>query len=102
VSKHTPGPWHLGSHGEQYNFAHVRAGSDDSAETIAEVFGLYINTGRAGQKNEEAIANARLIAAAPELLAALKACREAFVPEGGNADLWVEVDAALVRAEGTA
>jgi hypothetical protein len=55
-------------------------------------------------KNEEMmIANARLIAAAPELLAALQSCREAMahhgIPSGDPS--WGESEAAIGKATGT-
>jgi hypothetical protein len=66
VNKHTPGPWTL-EDGE----ALVIRGSDDGQICIANWL-----RGRGGlggrRKNDEVQANARLIAAAPDLLDALK------------------------------
>jgi len=73
---HTPGPWRVNAHD-------ICAGSD-------AVAGVYGTTGYAP---EEAQANARLIAAAPDLLAALKDVEEAWA---GNGDMSMAVDAALL------
>jgi hypothetical protein len=56
-------------------------------------------TGQVGAKdNEESVANARLIAAAPELLEALIACHRALAifSAGGIAGTSAEIDAAKV------
>ena len=63
MSKHTPGPWkvkmHLGS-------------NRDGSIVNQQEHGVALVWGRAG--NEMFEANARLIAAAPEMLSELKAC----------------------------
>jgi len=58
TAKHTPGPWHLGKEG--YYFQSVR----DQNEHITADVNITRSDGEGG-------ANARLIAAAPDLLAAL-------------------------------
>ena len=61
-AKHTPGPWSIGEHQKIISTGwSIRIPSDGSA--IAYVL---------GERNPELQANARLIAAAPDLLAALK------------------------------
>ena len=78
---HTPGPWELGPAGFEGNPPYVniyQEGDDDDA--------LFIGTVGAEEVDEEtAEANARLIAAAPELLQAcqtmLKAYRLIPVPD---------------------
>jgi hypothetical protein len=55
ATQHTPGPWHRGTRAPTYSSISCYQG-----KSIADVFG----------SDEEAIANARLIAAAPELLKA--------------------------------
>ena len=63
--KHTPGPWtHLGwgdIHGHEANGGGV------------DIAAVYLR-----EEDEKWLANARLIAAAPDLLEALKACDEAM------------------------
>ena len=70
-TKHTPGPWHIGSgNGEGSIFA-------DSGRTRLEIGGttLYpICQVNRKWEDEEDEANARLIAAAPNMLKALKCC----------------------------
>jgi len=62
MSKHTPGPWSIGEHQKIISTGwSIRIPSDGSA--IAYVL---------GERNPELQANARLIAAAPDLLAALQ------------------------------
>lgn len=71
-SKHTPGPW-------------LRMGRSigNGAGEIATVWGL---------RDERAIANARLIAAAPEMLAALKAIVDCAGP-GAGPEIGLALDA---------
>jgi hypothetical protein len=61
MSKHTPGPWHVDAGDYKYHIYYSREQSD---HYFVEVD---------GDDDDEAKANARLIAAAPDLLAALKA-----------------------------
>lgn len=63
-SKHTPGPWRIfeTDHGSKI----IGIGSEDGAGVADAGFGLW------GGDSDEARANARLVAAAPELLEALK------------------------------
>lgn len=63
AAKHTPGPWSTGAG----NYDAIKAGKGARAFTIAEVTGPHqLNP----ISSEETFANARLIAAAPDLLAA--------------------------------
>lgn len=69
--KHTPGPWTYG----EYFVVPAMATGDDGRFSIAKVFEpVYHPT---GAHREEVCANARLIAAAPDMLAALEAIAEA-------------------------
>lgn len=71
MKTHTPGPWHTGS-GNGYGNIYA-----DEGRMRMETGGttLYpIGTVYTGWDEAEDQANARLIAAAPELLAALKEC----------------------------
>lgn len=65
-AKHTPGPWIVGSNGT--TVLHM----DDT--DLDHPYPAVVNTvsGRDSMEYGEACANARLIAAAPELLAALR------------------------------
>lgn len=88
-TKHTPGPW--------------------TALRASVISGPFVICPRvhAGARMSiddscaAAEANARLIAAAPELLAALEDCREALRRAGADGELRV-VDAAIAKARGGA
>jgi hypothetical protein len=60
VSKHTPGPWYVDDLG-----ANIRCNPDD------DDFGTIVATMESSRSPDETKANARLIASAPDLLAAL-------------------------------
>ena len=67
TAKHTPGPWsYVGK-------SRIRSGNP--RQPIATAFG-------SGRTHDERAANARLIAAAPDLLAALQAVDEMFSQPG--------------------
>jgi hypothetical protein len=70
-TKHTPGPWNSASLNQDSDHMEVFAGISDG-DQVAVVKGYGLATG----KHYEAIANARLIAAAPELLEALQMLSE--------------------------
>jgi hypothetical protein len=78
MSEQTPGPWKFGSHSIQ--------GPDDSY-VVPLTYGYMT------------LPNARLIAAAPELLAALKAVRAEW-REGYGLNCVEQVRAAIAKAEG--
>lgn len=70
MSKHTPGPWKAVEYA--HSFGICTAKGDGYSERLAEC--VYWNTPRDDQPSRDtARINARLIAAAPELLAALQA-----------------------------
>lgn len=78
--KHTPGPWHVA------NGCQIRGAKDQIAKAWM-------------MRNGEGLANARLIAAAPELLNALEAITEAYdtsLPE------YKVARAAIAKARGEA
>jgi hypothetical protein len=71
MSKHTPGPWRVSEHCTTIIKRDFRLIGDDSGELIASSHGMDGSGFFVG--NDEAQANAHLIAASPDLLAALKA-----------------------------
>lgn len=97
-ASHTPGPWHLSPDGRGI----YQGRSGDTDVYVAEIFPNY------GLTIEEANANARLIAAAPELLAALRILTEHaqeqyphIESERGQRDI-AQALAAITKAEGRA
>lgn len=95
MTGHTPGPWsrswvyggirHLNKNVDYDAFWFPDDGEDQEAANIPNV------------RNHEA--DADLIAAAPDLLAALRTVRDALAPLK-RPDLWRLVDAAIAKAEG--
>lgn len=81
-TQHTPGRWEIGPHQRIISGGWSIRIADGSA--IAYVL---------GEKNPELQANARLIAAAPELLEALKQIVDAA--DGGG---WNQLDASFLKA----
>ena len=72
--KHTPGPWHVG---EERGFANNRVWAVDRKHPIA----MLLSQGMSPPDlDPEAQANAKLIAAAPDLLAALETLCKALAP----------------------
>lgn len=68
---HTPGPWLVGISGNNaIHCVDARRPEDDELIEICEVWGTYKDT----EETDVSHANARLIAAAPELLEALEEC----------------------------
>lgn len=78
---HTPGPWYNGTSGVGSKGLAICSG----AEVIAEVIGTGYPIGKGVAPKD--VANARLIAAAPDLLAACKACA-AVLSEHEQYDDW--------------
>ena len=98
-ANHTPGPWTVGNHGEAV-WQNINEDTDKNICTV-------LKQDDPSNERGETWANARLIAAAPALLAALKA-----IAEGGNCDCgayWkvnndhmAQARAAIAQAEGGA
>ncbi len=85
TAKHTPGPWHAkpSMHGKRYKY--VQIGKDESYTTL-----------------ELAPADARLIAAAPDLLEAVKELTDqlALVAKDPINNLWVKQGRAAIAKAG--
>jgi hypothetical protein len=98
MDKHTPGPWNLQNDGlgVYYVNPRIEAGEDiedtrhDSIVARCTDFGAF-----SGIEDDEAAANARLIAAAPELLAALENLVNTL-----DEDRWTNARAAIRAAKG--
>lgn len=116
MSKHTPGPWECvwsedDGHVIRMSSALGGANGYESHHCIEYQHGLYPDD---GDQFKEAKANARLIAAAPDLLAALKALLSFHQvrwvqDEGPDGEGWKSTeltaafdaaDAAIAKAEG--
>lgn len=72
MSKHTPGPWEVAENDDEFECVDIfdmglMAIIDDLGDPVAHVES-WVDDG--DDKHEEAMANARLIAAAPDLLSA--------------------------------
>jgi hypothetical protein len=98
MSAHTVGPWRVVDYGQ--NPVQIHAGNQNGA-AIALV---YVNVHRARERSPEHEANARLIAAAPELVEAVREYRRQY----GNCGAPIQqqaanaVDAILARIGGAA
>jgi hypothetical protein len=97
MSKHTAGPWFVEN---EYNVFAV-----DTHRLVASAGG-YASNVRSVQVHVENVANARLIAAAPDLLSVLREIRQRIqlnIDEGETE--WTiytpMIDAAIAKAEGT-
>jgi histidinol-phosphate/aromatic aminotransferase/cobyric acid decarboxylase-like protein len=92
--KHTPGPWAVGTFSNDevrdasaiYSFGRIRP-------IVYDISGATL---------EEADANANLIAAAPDLLAALKRATALLARYPKHDDAWRDCRAAIAKAEGVA
>lgn len=95
MSAHTPGPWGNYEEGDYWG-----------VETPSVSIVVWGNAedgddgGVRGKTIEEARANARLIAAAPDLLEALKAFVKAGDGHDDFTELWPVAAAAIAKAEG--
>lgn len=86
MSKHTPGPWvHVAVHGGWDGVAEV-------ANRKSIICALGLNNS----------ANARLIAAAPELLAMLERIRDDKTFRTNDNALWPDLLAVIAKAQGAA
>jgi hypothetical protein len=109
MSKHTPGPWTINPKAvfENNGFKINAFPVSGSGQAIAAVWAGSFGKGAFGLDNQEA--NARLIAAAPDLLAVARMFAQYLADNGGdeeyrNADGtgWLTIArAAIAKAEGT-
>ena len=77
MDKHTPGPWALGGkEGDGEGFDGYVYCNDRHGNAVAVCFGFEFR--HSTLTREEQLANARLIAEAPDLLKALEAAKEAL------------------------
>ena len=83
--KHTPGPWHIYFNSQDNIVIRKMFADGQESHSIAVCHSGF--------------ANARLIAAAPELLEALLDCREALRRTGHDGELAI-VNAAIAKATG--
>jgi hypothetical protein len=92
MSKHTPGPWAISRKSASSNRAWISAaGWGKFARVVVRMNGSSVDC-------QDGLANVRLIAAAPDLLAALKAMRDECM--GTAPQCADQVDAAICKAEG--
>jgi hypothetical protein len=91
MAAHTPGPWETGNGAGEVVLAAKRNGARQRIATF------YI-----ANDSAESFANASLVAAAPELLAALKAVQSQCAGhcDEFSGNVWRIADAAIARAEG--
>lgn len=81
MSKHTPGPWYINEHPyanqPEYVLAMPGKTGDDCLDVVSvAIVEMCQNTLTGWRSREECHANARLIAAAPKMLEALKQVRD--------------------------
>lgn len=93
---HTPGPWVVsGLYGAPEGNFLIWTKAEDHA--VAHIFPI---THGGKDAESERLANARLIAAAPELLAALENARNWVAGDSKAGNFLREIDAALAKARG--
>jgi hypothetical protein len=99
-TQHTPGPWEVGMRGGfNANMIYDRSGDDlHSDNAICSVFGMYQHRDIDEQKDSKGLANARLIAAAPDLLEALKDALCALECCGKDFPAATKASAAIAKA----
>ena len=99
-AKHTPGPWNIGSSDLPVSrmSIHCKGHKESCHSTVA----LMVSRMTIGISHDEELANARLIAAAPEMLEALE--KLLSIQERGDvaswANEWGEARAVVAKATG--
>jgi hypothetical protein len=99
-SKYTPGPWTLEKQRDDAEYTAIGEpiaiiGGEDCCEVIKFIVGRCCDYGPHG--DEQTTANAQLIAAAPDLLAACKALQAEAAARGCGLRI---ADEAIAKAEG--
>jgi hypothetical protein len=89
-AKHTPGPWRIQATSSPGTYL-VVAGDDTMDKANGDSFSLQFKE-----------ANARLIAAAPDMLAVLKELVELSNGWDDHWSCWADADAAIAKATGAA
>lgn len=106
MSAHTPGPWNVGAIAND-----LMAGKpggrfhgidSENHGALAVVVTQMEDDYPPGSSCERLMANARLIAAAPELLAALQELLDIEGPQPGTSEWAMKASAAVSKATGTA
>lgn len=102
---HTPGPWRvfICDDGGKWNGWPLSIYTDDPKRTVCRPGGIYPHDWKHSISQREAVANARLIAAAPTMLAALQAIARAWDHPGWTEQIALtikQVRAAIADAEG--
>ncbi len=90
MSKHTPGPWTKDEYGQ------LR----DANRKFIDVYAVGLCM--CSTPNDQAIANARLISAAPDMLEALEALQDGWSKDAITAGSWAKAHAAIAKAKGEA
>lgn len=112
MSAHTPAPWKaevneksatINILGRHTDYMRCRASDDHGSIVIVECASAMLDDATYAPMLAEQVANARLIAAAPELLAALKDCLSRFTeafPAAAEYGPIMAGYAAIAKAEG--
>ncbi len=98
--KHTPGPWSVGGRIETSDDDVFRRVGIGDIDNMSDLFLVLEKDDNNNLTPEIALANARLIAAAPDLLEAAKAAMDAPVSIHRNEKVWGMLVAAIAKAEG--
>jgi hypothetical protein len=95
---HTPGPWHLEISISADESGLQRCAIASDTVEVCEISGAVLIRGEFHREN---MANARLIAAAPEMLSALYGLADRLGPRWFLEQNWADPLAAIAKAEGT-
>jgi len=102
MTKHTPGPWRINHHSHIYGelWLSVLDGAFDITHNGAAKPCVVACSRYSAMSDEENLANARLIAAAPELLEALKEAVQVCKSAGSLPIVWEKWKQIIAKAEG--
>ena len=93
MPQHTPGPWTVVPHDSSWG--------DYWIQQASEHIDTYLSQGRDDEATRIDAANARLIEACPDLLAACQACVAVLFPllgeTGPSAEAWAKARAAILK-----